>query len=170
MQCHQCKLTFRSSLALVLCSGFLTRHFETKSLNCGLHLSGSRNDGGGLVGIINIACCQHNTCSDHYQMSTSPHNNYQLKQAVSTHWLWNNISHILSSNQVILKTITNDRQPMTSYSRLAVTMALQYLACFFSRQWQYEFNDNKVIMATSGSHTLTGGLNSKTGFLCSAVH
>ena len=36
-------------------SGFLTRHLETKSMNSGDHLSGFLNDGGGFVGIMNIA-------------------------------------------------------------------------------------------------------------------
>lgn len=42
-------------LAIARSSGFLTKHKLTKSMNSGLHRSGSRNEGGGLVGIINIA-------------------------------------------------------------------------------------------------------------------
>lgn len=52
---NKLNLTCMSSAAETLCSGFLTRHFETKSMNSGDHLSGLRNDGGGLVGIMNIA-------------------------------------------------------------------------------------------------------------------
>lgn len=47
--------TLSSSAAVARSLGFLTRHLETKSVNSGDHLSGSRNEGGGLVGIINIA-------------------------------------------------------------------------------------------------------------------
>jgi len=47
--------TSNSSTAELLWSGFLTRHFDTKSMNSGVHLSGFLNEGGGFVGIINIA-------------------------------------------------------------------------------------------------------------------
>ena len=42
-------------LATALSEGFFTRHWETKSINSDVHLSGSRKEGGGLVGIIKIA-------------------------------------------------------------------------------------------------------------------
>lgn len=48
--------TSMSSSAVVLSSGFFTRHLDTKSINSVDHLSGFLKDGGGLVGIINIAC------------------------------------------------------------------------------------------------------------------
>ena len=49
-------LTCKSSFAVPLFSGFFTRHFETKSMKSCDHLSGCLKEGGGLVGIINIAC------------------------------------------------------------------------------------------------------------------
>lgn len=49
-------LTLSKSVAVALSSGFLTRHNDVKSINSGDHLSGSVNVGGGLVGIIKIAC------------------------------------------------------------------------------------------------------------------
>ena len=51
----QSSLTSSNSAARALCSGFLMRHLETKSINSGDHLSGLRKDGGGFVGIINMA-------------------------------------------------------------------------------------------------------------------
>lgn len=47
--------TCRSCVAVALCSGFLTRHFFTKSVNSSDQSSGFLNVGGGLVGIIKIA-------------------------------------------------------------------------------------------------------------------
>lgn len=48
--------TCRSCVAVALCSGFLTKHFLTKSVNSSDQSSGFLNVGGGLVGIIKIAC------------------------------------------------------------------------------------------------------------------
>ena len=39
-----------------LSSGFLTRHRDMKSVKSGVNFSGSFSVGGGLVGIMNIAC------------------------------------------------------------------------------------------------------------------
>lgn len=47
--------TCRSWVAVALCSGFLTRHFLTKSVNSSDQSSGFLNVGGGLVGIMKIA-------------------------------------------------------------------------------------------------------------------
>ena len=47
--------TCSSSFAVARSSGFLIRHRETKSMNEEDHLSGLRNEGGGFVGIMNIA-------------------------------------------------------------------------------------------------------------------
>jgi hypothetical protein len=38
-----------------LSSGFFTKHCSTKSINSGDHLESSRSEGGGFVGIINMA-------------------------------------------------------------------------------------------------------------------
>ena len=46
---------WRSSLAVALSSGFLTKHRLTKSMNSDDHWSGSRNEGGGFVGIMKMA-------------------------------------------------------------------------------------------------------------------
>lgn len=43
------------AVAVDLCSGFLTKQRDTKSINSGDHLSGSLNVGGGFVGIMKIA-------------------------------------------------------------------------------------------------------------------
>lgn len=48
--------TCRSCVAVALCSGFLTKHFLTKSVKSSDHSSGFLNVGGGLVGIMKIAC------------------------------------------------------------------------------------------------------------------
>jgi len=48
--------TCSSCVAVALCSGFLTKHFFTKSVNSSDQSSGFLNVGGGLVGIIKIAC------------------------------------------------------------------------------------------------------------------
>jgi len=47
--------TCRSCVAVALCSGFLTRHFLTKSVKSSDQSSGFLNVGGGLVGIMKIA-------------------------------------------------------------------------------------------------------------------
>lgn len=49
-------LTCSSCVAVALCSGFFTKHFLTKSVNSSDQSSGFLNVGGGLVGIIKIAC------------------------------------------------------------------------------------------------------------------
>ena len=56
-------LTPSSSWAVILCSGFFTRQLFTKSLNSSDHLSGYLKNGGGFVGIINIAYKKNN---EHY--------------------------------------------------------------------------------------------------------
>lgn len=48
-------LTWSNSEAVALSSGFLTKHLDTKSINSGEYLSGSRKEGGGFVGIIKMA-------------------------------------------------------------------------------------------------------------------
>lgn len=48
-------ITCNNSDAVALSSGFLTKHRETKSINSGEYLSGSRKEGGGFVGIMNMA-------------------------------------------------------------------------------------------------------------------
>ena len=50
----------KSSLAVALFSGVFTKHRDTRSINCGDHLSLSRKVGGGLEGIINIALDKQN--------------------------------------------------------------------------------------------------------------
>ena len=47
--------TWRSWVAVALCSGLLTRHCFTKSMKLSDHSSGFRNVGGGLVGIMKMA-------------------------------------------------------------------------------------------------------------------
>lgn len=47
--------TCNNCVAVALCSGLLTRHFFTKSVNSSDQSSGFLNVGGGLVGIMKIA-------------------------------------------------------------------------------------------------------------------
>lgn len=49
------RATCRSWVAVALCSGFFTKHCDTKSLKGSAHWSGFLNVGGGLVGIIKMA-------------------------------------------------------------------------------------------------------------------
>jgi hypothetical protein len=49
------KITRKKIQFLRIEPGFLTRHLETKSMNCELHLSGSLKEGGGLEGIMKMA-------------------------------------------------------------------------------------------------------------------
>ena len=49
------RITFSNSVAVDRASGFLTKHFETKSFKAGVHRDISLNVGGGRDGIIKIA-------------------------------------------------------------------------------------------------------------------
>lgn len=52
---HWIRLACSNSDADALASGSLTRHSDTKSVKFDDHLSGSVKEGGGFVGIINMA-------------------------------------------------------------------------------------------------------------------